>query len=99
MLPHEPEPARPKRARSEGKLLVLQLQHPATHDSRHVCPAGQTNRNGDGYDPRIEDDHRKYGDHQVGDTVQNLDPALQDVVYSATQEPRNRPVDDPHEYI
>src|SRR5215212_3212320 len=69
VLPHEPEPARPEGARGEREFLVLELYHPATHEPRHVRPAGQTNRNGDGYDPGVEDDHREYGDHQVRDTV------------------------------
>src|SRR5215203_453644 len=99
MLPHKPEPACSQRARGEGELLIFQLQHPATHDPRHVRPAGQTYRDGDGYDPRIQDDHRKYGDHQVRDAVQDLDPALHDVVRPATREPRDSPVDDANEYV
>src|SRR5215213_6913514 len=99
VLPHEPEPARPKGTRGEGKLLVFQLQHPAPYDPRHERPAGQTYRDGDGYDPRIQDDHRKYGDHQVWDAVQDLDPALHDIVRPATREPRHSPVDDTHEYV
>src|SRR5215212_11055105 len=99
VLPHKPEPARPEGARGEGKLLVFQLQHPAAHDPRHERPAGQAYRNGEGYDPGVEDDHREYRDHQVGDAVQDLDPALHDVVYPATQEPRDSPVDDANKYV
>src|SRR5215204_2890006 len=99
MLPDESRPARPQGPRGQGEVLLLELQHPAPHDSRHKRPAGQPDGYADREDPRLEDGHRQDGDHQVRYAVQDLDDALHDVVHPTPEKPGDRPVRDTYEYV
>jgi len=66
MLPNEPGPSRPQRARGQGELLLFELQHPAPYEKGHVRPAGYSQCYCDREDPRLEDGHRQDGYHQGG---------------------------------